>query len=151
MKGRTDYKIVAEGRLENDGIILYIMVAIDTLLKAFVKPTKNLHHKKWILLYADFWEKSTRLTKTGGFHPIWTLFYGEYVYHITIMWHLLLFSRQAVSGSLQPPWTAACQASMPLTISWSLPKFTSIEPVMPSVHLICHPLLLLVCDLTTVK
>ena len=27
-----------------------------------------------------------------------------------------------------PPWTAACQAS--LTISWSLPKFTSIESVM---------------------
>ena len=46
MKGRTDYKIVAEGHLENDGIILYIMVAIDTLLKASVKPTKNLHHKK---------------------------------------------------------------------------------------------------------
>ena len=57
MKGRTDYKIVAEGHLENDGIILYIMVAIDTLLKASVKPTKNLHHKKWILLYADFWKK----------------------------------------------------------------------------------------------
>ena len=44
MKGRTDYKIVA-GRLGNDGIILYVMVAIDTLLKAFIKPTKNVHHK----------------------------------------------------------------------------------------------------------
>ena len=42
------------------------------------------------------------------------------------------------------PWTAACQASLSLTISWNLPKFTSIESVMPSSHLIlCHPLLLL--------
>ena len=42
------------------------------------------------------------------------------------------------------PWTAACQASLSLTISWSLLKLTSIELVMPSNHLIlCHPLLLL--------
>ena len=42
------------------------------------------------------------------------------------------------------PWTAAHQASLSLTISLSLPKFKSIEPVMPSNHLIlCHPLLLL--------
>ena len=42
------------------------------------------------------------------------------------------------------PWTAACQASLPLTISRSLPKFMSIASVMPSSHLIFwHPLLLL--------
>ena len=42
------------------------------------------------------------------------------------------------------PWTAACQASLSITISRSLPKLTSIESVMPSSHLIlCHPLLLL--------
>ena len=36
------------------------------------------------------------------------------------------------------------QASLSLTISWSLPKFTSITSVMPSSHLIlCHPLFLL--------
>ena len=41
-------------------------------------------------------------------------------------------------------WTAACQASLSITISWSLPKFMSIESVMPSNHLIlCCPLLLL--------
>ena len=35
-------------------------------------------------------------------------------------------------------------AFLSLTISWSLPMFISIEPVMPSNHLIlCHPLLLL--------
>ena len=42
------------------------------------------------------------------------------------------------------PWTAACQASLSLTISWSLLKLMSIELVMPSSYLIlCHPLLLL--------
>ena len=42
------------------------------------------------------------------------------------------------------PWTAARQASLSITNSWSLPKPMSIESVMPSSHLIlCHPLLLL--------
>ena len=42
------------------------------------------------------------------------------------------------------PWTAVCQASPSFTISQSLPKFMSIESVLPSHHLIlCHPLLLL--------
>ena len=41
-------------------------------------------------------------------------------------------------------WTAARQASLSITNSWSLLKLTSIESVMPSNHLIlCHPLLLL--------
>ena len=42
------------------------------------------------------------------------------------------------------PWTAARQASLSITSSWSLPKLMSIESVMPSNHLILsHPLLLL--------
>ena len=42
------------------------------------------------------------------------------------------------------PWTTACQASLSITNSQSLPKPMSIESVMPSNHLIlCHPLLLL--------
>ena len=41
------------------------------------------------------------------------------------------------------PWTAACQATLSITSSLSLPKLMSIEPVMPSNHLIlCCPLLL---------
>ena len=41
------------------------------------------------------------------------------------------------------PWTAAREASLSITNSWSLPKLMSIESVMPSNHLIlCHPLLL---------
>ena len=42
------------------------------------------------------------------------------------------------------PWTIACQASLSINNSQSLPKLMSIESVMPSHHLIlCHPLLLL--------
>ena len=42
------------------------------------------------------------------------------------------------------PWTAACQASLSITISQSSLKLMSIELVMPSNHLIlCHPLLFL--------
>ena len=41
------------------------------------------------------------------------------------------------------PWTAACQASLSITNSWSLFKLMSVESMMPSNHLIlCHPLLL---------
>ena len=41
------------------------------------------------------------------------------------------------------PWTAACQASLSITNSWSLLKLMSITLGMPSNHLIlCHPLLL---------
>ena len=42
------------------------------------------------------------------------------------------------------PWTAAHQASLSITNSWSLLKHMSIELVIPSNHLIfCRPLLLL--------
>ena len=42
------------------------------------------------------------------------------------------------------PWSAACQASLFITNSWSLLKLMSIDSVMPSNHLIlCRPLLLL--------
>ena len=41
------------------------------------------------------------------------------------------------------PWTAACQASLSITNSWSLLKLMSIKSVMPSNPLIlCRPLLL---------
>ena len=42
------------------------------------------------------------------------------------------------------PWTAACQASLSFTISWSLLNLISLESTLPSNHLILyHPLLLL--------
>ena len=53
------------------------------------------------------------------------------------------FSRSVGSNSATP-WTAACQASLSITNSWSLLKLMSIELVTPSNHLIlCRPLLLL--------
>ena len=51
------------------------------------------------------------------------------------------FSHSAVSDS---SWTAARQAFLSITNSWSLLKVMSIESMMPSNHLIlCHSLLLL--------
>ena len=62
-----------------------------------------------------------------------------------------IFSKESVS-SVQPltcvrlfatPWTAARQASLSTTNSWSSFKLMSIKSVIPSSHLIlCHPLLL---------
>ena len=71
-------------------------------------------------------EKSSRL---------WETFYLFQVVYLS--------SVQSFSGVqlFAPPWNAACQASLSITNSWSLPKFTSFELVMPSNHLIlCHPL-----------
>ena len=51
------------------------------------------------------------------------------------------FSCLVVSDSATP-WTAARQASLCITNSWSLLKLMSIESVIPSNHLVlCHPLL----------
>ena len=53
------------------------------------------------------------------------------------------FSHSVTSDSATP-WTAASQASLSITNSWSLLKLMSIESVMPSNHLIfCHPFFLL--------
>ena len=67
--------------------------------------------------------------------------------------HFTLFFRSSVQlSSVQSlsrvrlfatPWIAACQASLSITNSRNSLKFTSIESMMPSSHLIlCHPLLL---------
>ena len=50
------------------------------------------------------------------------------------------------------PWTAAHQASLSITILWSLLKLMSIELVMPSNYLIlCHSLLLLPSTFPTIR
>ena len=62
----------------------------------------------------------------------------------TALWASICFyfSSVVVSDSATP-WTAACQVSLSLTNSPSLPKLMFIESVMPSSHLIlCRPLLL---------
>ena len=56
---------------------------------------------------------------------------------------LVQFSHSVVSDSATP-WTAAPQASLSITNSWSLLKLMSIESVMPSNHLVlCRPVLFL--------
>ena len=70
-------------------------------------------------------------------------------YWISYFWlkiHSLFSSVQLLSHVqlFATTWTAARQASLPITNSWSLNKLMSIESVRPSNHLIlCHPLLLL--------
>ena len=60
--------------------------------------------------------------------------------YLALIGSVQLLSRVRLSVT---PWTAACQASLSFTNSWSLPKLMSMEPVMPSNHLVlCHPLLL---------
>ena len=50
------------------------------------------------------------------------------------------------------PWTAARQASLSITNTWSLLKLMSIQLVMPFNHLIlCHPLLLLPSIFPSIK
>ena len=56
---------------------------------------------------------------------------------------LSLFTHSVAQSlpTLWTPWTAARQASLSFTISWSLLKFMSIELVIPANHLIlCCPL-----------
>ena len=78
-----------------------------------------------------------------------------------IRWHNLSFCEQYQFSSVQSlshvqlfatPCTAACQASLSITNSWSLPKLMSPELVMPSNHLIlCRPLLLLTSIFPTIR
>ena len=64
-----------------------------------------------------------------------------------LKWVAFSFSSQFSSVAQLCPtfatlWTAALQASLSITNSWSLPQLMFIESVMPSNHLnLCHPLL----------
>ena len=72
-------------------------------------------------------------------------------YGIILINQLMLFSCPVMSASVTP-WTAACQASLSLTISRSLAKFTFIASVKPSSHLILwRPLLLLPSILPSIR
>ena len=69
-----------------------------------------------------------------GVAKSWTLLKQLQFSSVQSLSHVQLFATQ---------WTAASQASLPITNSWSLLKLMSIELVMPSIDLIfCRPLLL---------
>ena len=110
--------------------------------------------------HEDFWETGkTYLSSLLLLSPLefsWLVFSGSTFDHfchwfsdITIPYgydHPTVVVVQSLSHVrvFATPWTAACQASLPFTISQSLLKLMSIESVMPSNHLIlCPPLLLL--------
>ena len=67
-------------------------------------------------------------------------------------WKIQVSSVTQSCLTLAIPWTAACQASLSTTNSWSLLKHISIESVMPSNHLIlCHSPLLLPSIFTSIR
>ena len=78
---------------------------------------------------------------------LFILLFLEYVHCLVTKGADCFNSVQFIHCHLQlfaTPWTAARQASLSITNSWSLLKLMSIESVVPSSHLIfCHPLLLL--------
>ena len=100
------------------------------------------------------------LPSRGNQGPGWDWYTGR-LFQLSVMWihtyHiyvlLKIWSKYAAVSSVQllscvwlfvTPWTAACQASLFITSSWSPLKLMSIESVMPSNRLIlCRPLLLL--------
>ena len=72
--------------------------------------------------------------------------HSRHITQITVKIYFQFSSIQSLSWVwlFGTPWTAARQASLSITISWSLLKLMSIKSVMPSNHLIlCHPLLFL--------
>ena len=99
-------------------------------------------------------EQATKLENFRVFHsPYFFLnFYQSSSAHDSFLFFLGFFFFFFFGCSVQlpshvrllaTPWTAARQASLSITNSWSLLKLISIESVMPSNHLIlCRPLLL---------
>ena len=79
---------------------------------------------------------------------------GKCAYSSMIFFLLLFSSVQSLSHvqHFATPWTAACQASLSITTSWSLVKLRSIALVMPSNHLIpCRPLFLLPSSFPSIR
>ena len=66
------------------------------------------------------------------------------VWYFRLLYYYIVVQPLSHVWLFETQWTAACQASLSFTISWSLLKLTSIESVMPSNHLVlCCPLFLL--------
>ena len=79
--------------------------------------------------------------RNRGFFPNRTQPSDYHVVHFS--WQYLVVQWLTRVWLFATPWTAARQASLSITNSWSLLKLMSIASVMPSSHLILyHPLLL---------
>ena len=116
------------------------------------------HLREWIYWQVIFLEKCLYSGYKKSYNPI--NIWGEDLHinftkeeismaneHIERYSMSLTFQFSSVAQScwlFETPWIAARQASLSITNSQSSPRFTSIESVMPSSHLIlCRPLLLL--------
>ena len=97
------------------------------LAKIYLSSNSFIRMDVWeIKMFNPFWSENNL-----GLH----LGLTERYLAVQLLSHVWLFGT---------PWTAARQASLSFTISWSLLKLMSTESVMPSNHLIlCHPLLFL--------
>ena len=91
--------------------------------------------------YKRFWWKGSSVLSSINFIKGFLLVKRSWCHHegIFVVVQLLSCVRLFVA-----PWTAACQASLSITISWSLLKLMSTESMMPSNRLIlcCSRLLL---------
>ena len=97
------------------------------------------HKEGWVLKNWGFWIPVLEKTLESPYYPKDILPVNpkgnqHWISSVQLLGHVQLFSIS---------WTAACQASLSITNSWSFLKLMSMESVMPSNHLIlCHPLLL---------
>ena len=66
-------------------------------------------------------------------------FYASFSIPLHLFWYKSIMLSVKSCPIFATPWTAAHQASLSFTISWSLLRLMSIESMMPSNHLIlCH-------------
>ena len=97
-------------------------------------------------LFTEFLTAGACRWAVGGALPCLSPHF-PYSFLLCLNVYTVQFSSVAQScPTLWDPWTAACQAFLSITNSWSLRKFMFFESVIPSNHLIlCRPLLLLPC------
>ena len=123
--------------LYDDAAIVLILVlspfkVIAIIVTLFSSCLSVFTHMLVILSYISF--------RSSGFN---FLLPKVSLYQFRSLSHVQLFAT---------PWTTACQASLSITNSQSLPKLTSIELVMPSNPLsLCRPLLLLPSILPSIR
>ena len=71
-------------------------------------------------------------------------FTPKVIYYTSNIYQFSSFQPLSHVQLFETPWTVACQASLSITNTWSLPKLMSIKSVMPSNHPILRcPLLVL--------
>ena len=86
---------------------------------------------------------SASSTDTPVFSPTYVQVIGQVYYSRPLHFAVVVVQLLSHVWLFETPWTAARQASLSFTISWSSLKLMSMESVMPSNHSSRRPLLLL--------